>query len=54
MKYRIKSLDEVAENLRDLYVADGDEFVLKLDDDTTTLRDCDTITVEAVHDNNTQ
>ena len=33
MKYRIKSLDEVAENLRSLYVADGDEFVLKLDDD---------------------
>src|SRR5574344_178430 len=33
MKYRIKSLDEVAENLRGLYVADGDEFVLKLDDD---------------------
>ena len=33
MKYRIKSLDEVAENLRSSYVADGDEFVLKLDDD---------------------
>ena len=32
MKYRIKSLDEVAENLRHLYVADVNEFVLKLDE----------------------
>lgn len=33
MKYRINSLEDVAENLRSLYVADGDTFVLKLDDD---------------------
>lgn len=33
MKFRVKSLDEVDEKYRDLYVKDGDTFVLKVDDD---------------------
>lgn len=31
MKYRIKKLDEVAENLRSMYKADGEEFVLDVE-----------------------
>ncbi|WQY99627.1 hypothetical protein [Acinetobacter phage pB23] len=33
MKFRVKSLDEVDEKYRDLYVKDGDTFVLKVEDD---------------------
>lgn len=33
MKFRVNSLDEVDEQYRDLYVKDGDTFILKLDDD---------------------
>lgn len=33
MKFRVNSLDEVDEKYRDLYVKDGDTFVLKVEDD---------------------
>lgn len=33
MKFRVKSLDEVDEKYRDLYVKDGDTYVLKVEDD---------------------
>lgn len=31
MKYKIKSLDDVSEDLRDLYTKKGDDYVLKID-----------------------